>query len=129
MKIISRKMHGGLDYASAILLIASPWLFNFEDVDSAKTVAIAAGILIIVMSLMTNYESGMVKVIPMNIHLYADILLGILLVASPWLFKFNDQTYLFHVIMGLFAILSGVMTNNESLQHNYNNNQHHSMAK
>ncbi len=128
MKIISRKTHGILDYGSAIFLIASPWLFGFSDVEPAKSIAVGAGILIIVMSLMTNYESSMVKVIPMNIHLYMDILLGVFLLASPWIFKFNNETYLFHVIMGLFAIMSGVMTNSESLQHRYDTNNH-SIAK
>jgi hypothetical protein len=128
MKIISRKMHGALDYGSAILLIAAPWLFAFSDVEPAKSISIAAGILILAMSLMTNYETSMVKLIPMQIHLYADIMLGIFLLISPWIFKFNGETYLFHVIMGLFAIMSGVLTNNESLQHRYNEH-HHSMAK
>ncbi len=128
MKIISRKMHGALDYGSAILLIAAPWLFAFSDVEPAKSISIAAGILIIVMSLMTNYETGLAKVIPMNIHLYADMMLGIFLLISPWLFNFNAETYLFHVIMGLFAIMSGIMTNSESLHQRYPE-QHHSMAK
>jgi hypothetical protein len=128
MKIISRKMHGALDYGSAILLIAAPWLFAFSDVEPAKSISIAAGILILAMSLMTNYETSMLKLIPMQIHLYADIMLGIFLLISPWIFKFNGETYLFHVIMGLFAIMSGVLTNSESLQHRYNEH-HHSMAK
>jgi hypothetical protein len=107
MKIISRKLHGGLDYASALILIVSPWLFNFEDVSAAKTVAIAAGILI-------------------SMHLNADVLLGIVLLLSPWLFGFSDQTYLFHVIMGLFAIGSGLMTTRASLVHSYDQ---HSIVK
>lgn len=121
-------MHGALDYGSAILLIAAPWLFAFSDVEPAKSISIAAGILIIVMSLMTNYDSGLAKVIPMNIHLYADIMLGIFLLISPWLFNFNAETYLFHVIMGLLAMLSGIMTNSESLHQRYHE-QYHSMAK
>jgi hypothetical protein len=128
MKIISRKMHGALDYGSAILLIAAPWLFAFSDVEPAKSISIAAGILILAMSLMTNYETSMLKLIPMQIHLYADIMLGIFLLISPWIFKFNGETYLFHVIIGLFAIMSGVLTNSESLQHRYNEHNH-SMAK
>jgi predicted transporter len=126
MKIISRKLHGGLDYASALILIVSPWLFNFEDVSAAKTVAIAAGILILAMSLLTNYEAGAMKMIPMSMHLNADVLLGIVLLLSPWLFGFSDQTYLFHVIMGLFAIGSGLMTTRASLVHRYDQ---HSIVK
>jgi len=128
MKIISRKTHGGLDYGTAILLIVSPWLFGFSDLEPAKTITIAAGILIIMMSLFTNYELGFIKAIPMQIHLYADILLGLFLIASPWLFNFSDETYLFHVIMGLFSVVAGIITNNESLQHRFHAQQQ-SLAK
>lgn len=128
MKIISRKTHGGLDYGAAIVLIVSPWLFNFSDVEPAKSIAIGAGILIVMMSLFTNYETGFIKAIPMQMHLYADILVGLFLIASPWLFKFSNETYLFHVIMGLFSVIAGVITNNESYQHRYDQH-HHSLAK
>jgi hypothetical protein len=115
MKIISRKSHAVLDYLSAIVLIAAPWLFRFSDSNTATTVAVLAGILILVMSLMTNYEGGILRNIPMAMHLNMDILLGIVLALSPWIFGFKDEVYLPHLIMGLLAIFSGALTVRTSL--------------
>lgn len=110
MKIISRKSHAVLDYLSAIILISAPWIFGFSDSSTATRVAVAAGILILGMSLMTNYEGGVLRSIPMAGHLNMDVLLGIVLAISPWLFNFKEEVYLPHLIMGLLAIFSGLMT-------------------
>lgn len=120
MKTMSRKSHAILDYGSVILLFASPWLFNFNNVPAAKTIVMVSAILILVMSLMTNYEAGVAKMVPMRMHLSADVLLGIFLAASPWLFNFSGETYTFHLLMGVVAILAGVFTTKESLKRSYN---------
>ena len=114
MKIISRKVHAVLDYLSAIILIAAPWLFHFDSSPAGRNVAIAAGAVIFLMSLLTAYEGGLFRSIPMSMHLNADLLLGILLAASPWIFGFSDEVYLPHLILGLFAIVASVITERSS---------------
>jgi len=114
MKIISRKVHAVLDYLSAIVLIAAPWLLHFETSAAAKNVAIAAGAIILLMSVLTAYEGGLFRKVPMPMHLNADILLGILLAASPWIFGFSGDVYLPHLILGLFAIVVSVLTERSS---------------
>src|SRR5687768_16636547 len=99
MRFISRKFHAVLDYMSGVLLIASPWLFNFEEVESAKWVAIAVGALILLMSFMTDYEGGGKKVISMSGHLTMDVVTGLFLASSPWLFNFDEYVYLPHLIL------------------------------
>jgi hypothetical protein len=121
MKIINRKFHAVLDYLSALVLIAAPWILNFSDSTSATLTAALAGILIIAMSVMTNYEGGLLRTIPMQMHLVADVILGIVLAASPWLFGFRDVVYLPHVIMGALAIFSGLLTESRSLNHGFTN--------
>lgn len=86
---LSRKTHAILDYGSAILLFAAPWLFHFADVDAARTLCIVAAILILAMSLMTDYEASLVKLIPMKIHLMADVLLGAIFHCFPLAAEFQ----------------------------------------
>ena len=117
MHIITRKTHAVLDYLSAIALIGIPWVLNFHELKIATQILVGAGILIAIMSAMTNYEGGIARFIPMSVHLNMDILLGILLIASPWLFGFSDAIYLPHVIAGLYAILSGLLTVRSSLNY------------
>ena len=118
MRFISRKFHAVLDYMSGALLIASPWLFNFEDVDSAKWVAIAVGILILGQSFMTDYEGGGKKAISMSGHLTMDVIMGIFLAASPWLLNFDEYVYLPHLVIGIMEIAAGLFTEKAS-QHSH----------
>ncbi len=112
MKFISRKSHAVLDYLSAIILIAAPFIFGFEG--TAKWVAILVGAMIVVMSMFTDYEGGFMKAIPMSAHLTSDVIVGIFLAASPWLFNFSAQVYLPHLIMGILEVGAGLFTVSKS---------------
>lgn len=110
MRFISSKVHGVLDYLSGALFIASPWLFGFADGGPAQWVPVLVGAMILVASLMTDYELGVVKVVSMPLHLTLDVLSGLFLAASPWIFGFADSVYLPHVVFGLLEIGAGLMT-------------------
>lgn len=110
MRFISTKFHGVLDYVVGILLIAAPWIFNFNDGTAAQWVPVAVGIAVILMSVMTNYELGIMKVISMPTHLIMDVVVGIILAASPWVFGFDDRVYLPHLVVGLLSIGTGLFT-------------------
>jgi hypothetical protein len=113
MKLISTKVHGVLDYLVSVLVIASPWLFGFTR-DGAETwVPVILGISSILYSLFTNYEWGASRTLSMKTHLTLDMLSGVLLAASPWIFGFNDYVYLPHLILGVFEILAALVTENE----------------
>jgi hypothetical protein len=114
MRIISRKIHAVMDYIVGILLIAAPWIFGFSDIPAAKWTAIVVGVLLLLMSAVTDYEGGGVKMLPMRIHLIMDVIAGVFLAASPWLFHFSDDVYLPHLIVGILEIGAGLMTERSS---------------
>jgi hypothetical protein len=113
MRIIPTKIHGILDYLVGALLIASPWLFDFADGGAKQWIPIVLGVSALLYSLMTNYELGASKTISMRTHLMLDLVSGIFLAASPWLFGFADEIYLPHLILGLFEIGASLMTKRE----------------
>jgi hypothetical protein len=110
MKILSTRVHGVLDYLVGALLIAAPWLFDFARAGAETWVPVALGGGAILYSLLTDYEAGVYRKIPMKTHLTLDLLSGILLAASPWIFGFNDYVYMPHLILGLFEIGASLMT-------------------
>ncbi|MFN7119846.1 MAG: SPW repeat protein [Saprospiraceae bacterium] len=110
MRFISTRTHGVLDYLTAVLLIAAPWLFDFADNGPAQWVPIIMGIAILGMSIMTDYELGLMRSIPMATHLTVDVIGGIFLAASPWLFGFADQVWAPHLIVGLLELGAGLTT-------------------
>jgi hypothetical protein len=57
----------------------------------------------------------------MKAHLALDVLSGIVLAASPWLFDFADRVYLPHLILGLIEIGAGLMTRTSTSAHTENN--------
>ena len=119
MRVISTKAHGVLDYMMGLLLIAAPWLFGFANGGAEQWIPVILGAGAIVYSLMTNYEMGAVKTISMPTHLMLDLMSGILLAASPWLFGFADTVYLPHLILGIAEIGASLMTQKQP-SGNYN---------
>lgn len=110
MRFISTRVHGVLDYLVGILLIAAPWLLGFYRGGAETWVPVALGIMALVYSLLTNYELGVIRVLSMPAHLVLDLLSGILLAASPWLFGFINEIYLPHLVLGLFEMAAALMT-------------------
>ena len=110
MRFISTKVHGMLDYIMGLIIIASPWLFGFADGTAAQWVPVAIGIVLLLSSLMTNYEYSLAKMISMPTHLGLDVLAGIFLIASPWLFGFASRISTPHIVFGILEIGAGLMT-------------------
>jgi hypothetical protein len=110
MRFIPTKVHGMMDYLMGILLVASPWLFDFANGGAETWIPVILGAGAIVYSLMTDYELGAVHKISMPTHLTLDLVSGILLAASPWIFGFADYVYSPHLILGIIEIGAAVMT-------------------
>ncbi|SDH15965.1 SPW repeat domain-containing protein [Pelagibacterium luteolum] len=108
--MISTKLHGVLDYAVGVLLIAAPFLFGFANGGPEQWVPTILGATTIVMSLITRYELSVAKIIPLPVHLTIDLLSGALLAASPWLFSFADTIWWPHVGVGFLEILVVLLT-------------------
>jgi SPW repeat-containing protein len=110
MRVISTRVHGMLDYLVGALLIAAPWLFDFNRGGAETWVPVILGAAAIVYSLFTDYELGAVRRIPMPTHLMLDLGSGLLLAVSPWLFGFSDYVWAPHLVVGLIEIGTSLMT-------------------
>jgi hypothetical protein len=115
MRFLPTRIHGVIDYLWGIALMASPWLFGFADVPSAMWVALVFGAGAILYSGLTAYEFGILKILPMPLHLILDGLGGAVLAASPFLFGFADRVVWPHVLFGLFSIIACLVTQLEPL--------------
>ena len=71
-------------------------------------VALGAGALLY--SLFTDYELGVVRRIPMPVHLGLDLGSGLLLAVSPWLFGFAAFVWVPHLVFGLLEVGAALMT-------------------
>jgi hypothetical protein len=119
-KFIPTKVHGALDYIVGIALILAPMLFGFMNVGGAAVIIpIVLGIGLILYSLFTRYEWGLVKVLGMPYHLIFDVVASLFLAASPFLFGFANQplnVWLPHVVVGLTVIVVVIFSQSQPEQ-------------
>jgi hypothetical protein len=108
---ISRFVHGAIEYAAGVLLIAAPFLFGFK-ASAAVAVSIIAGLVILVIAASSDGPTSLVNSIPMSAHLLLDLALAAVLVASPFLFAFNDESAptAFFIVLGVAHLLITIGT-------------------
>jgi hypothetical protein len=95
---------------AGIMLIGSPWLLGFHRDRQALWTIIVAGILVLLLAMVTDYEGGLFKKVLMVLHLALDRLIGSILGASPWLWGFEERIIWPHLSMGLLLLLVGLTT-------------------
>jgi hypothetical protein len=110
MRFIPSRVHGMLDYIVGLLLILSPRLFGFQMGGAEERIPVLLGLARLIYRLLTRYELGLFKVLPFPTHLRFDLLGGILLAVSPWLFGFTDRAWAPHLVFGLLEIGAATMT-------------------
>jgi hypothetical protein len=110
MRVIGTKTHGYLDYIVGLLLIAAPWILDFDRGGAETWVPVIVGIATILYSLFTDYEMGASPTISMRTHLTLDLIGGIFLAVSPWLFGFDEYVWAPHLVVGLFEIVISLLT-------------------
>jgi hypothetical protein len=89
---ISTTVYGILTYILSLTLIASPWLFGLVDVSSAALfLPIFIGWLQLIMCIFADTEVGFIKQFPVQIHMVLDVVMGFILMVSPWLYTFSTM--------------------------------------
>lgn len=110
MRFITTKAHGYIDYIMGAFILASPLIFGFNNGGAETWVPVVIGAGGLMYSLCTDYELGAVHSLSMRTHLTLDILTGIVLAASPWIFGFSDYVWSPHLVLGILEIGASLMT-------------------
>lgn len=116
MNFLPTSVHGILDYLVGAALIAAPWIFQFSEHGMATGAAIGTGVTVLLYSLMTDYELGLVRVLPWKAHLGLDTIGGLFLAASPWILGFADEeanAWVPHLVVGLAVLLVVLVSERE----------------
>ncbi|MGV3636910.1 MAG: SPW repeat domain-containing protein [Flavobacteriales bacterium] len=110
MRFISTNVHGILDYILGILLILAPSIFDWPSGVPETAIPMALGAGIILYSLITDYERGWIPLLSVSMHLTLDLLGGLFLALSPWIFGFDERVYIPHFILGACAVAAALFT-------------------
>jgi phosphatidylserine synthase len=84
-------VHGAIEYAVAVLFIVAPFVFGFEET-SATAASIVVGLVLLAFTAVSDLPTALVKSVSVGVHVTADIVLAVLLVALPFVLGFRDET-------------------------------------
>jgi hypothetical protein len=103
--------HGLAEYGEGVLLVAAPFLFNFET-DGATVVSILLGAAVLVLAVVTQATTGVVRSLPIASHIVLDYVLVLFLIAFPFVFGFSDDgaALAFFLVLGVAHLLLSVTT-------------------
>jgi hypothetical protein len=104
-------VHGLVEYGVGALFIAAPFVLAFDS-DTATAVSIIAGVIVLIVAASTAMSTGLIKSIPVQAHVVLDYLLAILLIASPFLFGFDEDgtATAFFIVVGVVHLLMTIAT-------------------
>ncbi|MFK8008906.1 MAG: hypothetical protein AB8H03_21270 [Saprospiraceae bacterium] len=106
MRFITKKIHSYLDYPVAISLLILPFLLNLGSSNSiAFYLSLAVGAAALILTILTDHETGLLPVIPYRIHLLVDFSVAILFLLAPFIFSFEGIDAYFYWANGAAVLL------------------------
>ena len=113
LRVIPTKVHGAVDMATGPVLIAAPTLLRMNGNKGATIPPRAVGAAAIVNALLTDYEFGLKRLLPMRTHLALDAVGGITLAATPFLTRASKKGvrhWLPHAVLGANEVFLALTT-------------------
>jgi hypothetical protein len=107
MKFINNKMHGVLDFVTVIAFALIPTIFGLAGIPAYLSYALA--VIHLLMTLITNFEFGVLKAIPLKFHKFVEMAVGPVLIVIPWILGFSNdmKSRWVFIALGIVIILVG----------------------
>ncbi len=111
-KPLSTRAHGMIDHT---WLAAATALSARHDATSTARLLQRAAAVARTSSMMTNYENGTVRLLPVKAHLAVDVALCTVLIASPWILPESERRFAaIPVALGIIGLVASLLTKTRS---------------
>ncbi|WP_299152189.1 hypothetical protein [uncultured Tateyamaria sp.] len=105
-RFMTQKMHAYIDYPVALGLIVMPFVLGIGMTNAwAFALSVFTGIAALVLTALTNHETGLMPVLPYKSHLAIDAIVGVTFVAAPFLFGFTGLDALYFWVLGATVLV------------------------
>ena len=106
MRFITKKIHAYLDYPVALALIILPFILDLGSSNNiAFYLSISVGIAALALTLFTDHETGVFRILSYRFHLVIDFLVALLFLAAPFIFSFEGLDAYYYWINGIAVLL------------------------
>ena len=90
IRFVTKTIHAYLDYPVAIALIGLPFLLGLGSSNPlALWLSVGTGIAAFILTLLTDHQTGVVRVLPYSLHLAVDFAVGAVFLIAPFIFGFT----------------------------------------
>ena len=104
-------LHGIAEYGIGVLSIAAPFLFNFDS-NGATVISALIGAGVLVLAVVTEAPTGIVRNLPIASHIVIDYVLSLFLIVAPFIFSFTDDSSAtaYFIVLGVVYLLLTITT-------------------
>ncbi len=89
-RFVTKTMHAYLDYPVALSLMIAPFLLHLGGSHPlARWLAVGTGVAAFLLTLLTDHQLGVLRVLPYSVHLLVDFVVGVVFLVAPILFGFT----------------------------------------
>lgn len=90
LRFVTKTMHAYLDYPVAAALIGLPFVLGLGRSNPlALWLSVGTGVAALLLTILTDHKTGLIRVLPYSVHLAVDALVGIAFVVAPFLLGFS----------------------------------------
>ena len=98
---INSKLHGIIDYLVVIFLWLSPSIFDMPEITAKFTYAL--GGIHLLLTILTNFEMGVIKKIPFAIHGWIELIVSLALVGAAFYLGSIEEEFSRNYYLGFAA--------------------------
>lgn len=97
LRFVTKRVHAFLDYPVAITLLVAPFVLGLGTTHPlAKWLSIGTGAAAFTLTLFTDHQTGLVRVLPYWVHRAVDALVGVVFLAAPVVLGFSGIDALYY---------------------------------
>jgi hypothetical protein len=108
MRLILTTAHGLADYVVGLIVVGLPFYFVWTG--ATRVAFVTLGLFVILYSLLTDYELGLVRALRIRFHLVLDALFGLAMLATPTLLHLPNSSRIPVYVIGALALILSVTT-------------------
>lgn len=84
LRFVDRRIHAYIDYPIVAVLVGMPFVLGLgESNPAAKWLSVGVGVAVFVLTVFTDHETGLIRVVPYWLHVAVDRLVGVTFLVAP----------------------------------------------
>ena len=104
-RFMTRKLHAYIDYPVAIGLIVMPFILGLgASHPYAQLLSVVTGFAALALTLLTDHETGVMKVLPYSLHLAVDAAVGVAFLIAPFVLGFSGLDAAYYWVIGATVV-------------------------